>query len=332
VLADDRPGNVNQALAVAEALAWPFLVKPIRYGPFARLPNRLLGASLLGLTEAARAALAPPWPELVIAAGRRTAPVARWLKRRAPDAFLVQLMWPGSARGFDLLAVPAHDDLAAERPEVIRTVGVPHRVTRERLAAAARELAPRLCALPRPRIACLVGGSNRAVRFRPSDALRLAHEASALAGARGGSLLVSTSRRTGEPCTAALARAIEVPRLLHRWSPGTDPTGNPYHGLLGAADAIIVTADSASMCSEACASGRPVFLFRPAGGASAKLARLHRALETTGHLRPLGAAWPERCPPPLDPAAVVADAIRARLARPIGAGDRQAVASAAETP
>ena len=228
--------------------------------------------------------------------------------------------------------MPAHDDLAAERPEVIRTVGVPHRVTRERLAAAARELAPRLGDLPRPRIACLVGGSNRAVRFRPSDALRLAHEASALAGTRGGSLLVSTSRRTGEACTAALARAIDVPRLLHRWSPGTDPTGNPYLGLLGAADAIIVTADSASMCSEACASGRPVFLFRPAGGASAKLARLHGALETTGHLRPLGAAWPEHRPPPLDPAAVVADAIRARLARPIGAGDRQAVASAAETP
>jgi uncharacterized protein len=332
VLADDRPGNVNQALAVAEALGWPFLVKPIRYGLLARLPNRLLGASLIGLTDAARAALAPPWPELVIAAGRRTAPVARWLKRRQPDVVLVQLMWPGSALGLDLLAVPAHDDLVAERPEVVRTVGVPHRVTSERLAAAAQELAPRLGDLPRPRIACLVGGSNRAVRFRCSDAVRLAHAASALAGARGGSLLVSTSRRTGEPCTAALARAIDVPRLLHRWSPEGPPSDNPYLGLLGAADAIIVTADSASMCSEACASGRPVFLFRPEGGVSAKLARLHAALEATGHLRPLGAPWPEHCPPPLDPAAVVADAIRARLARPIGAGDRQAVASAAETP
>ena len=332
MLADDRPGNVNQALAVAEALAWPFLVKRVRYGPLARLPNRLLGASLIGLTGAARAALAPPWPELVIAAGRRSAPVARWLKRRAPDVFLVQLMWPGSARGLDLLAVPAHDDLGNERPEVVRTVGVPHRITPERLAAAAQELAPRLSDLPRPRIACLVGGSNRAVRFRPSDALRLAHEASALARARGGSLLVSTSRRTGEPCTAALARAIDVPRLLHRWSPDAAPADNPYLGLLGAADAVIVTADSASMCSEACASGRPVFLFRPEGGVAAKLARLHRALEAAGYLRPLGAPWPEHCPPPLDPAAVVAAAIRDRLAGPIGAGGRQAVASTAQTP
>jgi mitochondrial fission protein ELM1 len=225
--------------------------------------------------------------------------------------------------------VPAHDALT-ERPGVIRTIGVPHRITPERLAAAAAVLAPRLHELPRPRIACLVGGSNRAVRFIPSDAFSLARQASALARSRGGSLLVTTSRRTGEACTVALARGIAASHLLHRWSP--DPTGNPYLGLLGAADAIIVTADSASMCCEACASGRPVFLFRPAGGVSAKLGRLHAALEGLGHLRPLGAAWPANCPPPPDPAAVVAAAIRARLAGAIGAGDGPAVASPAETP
>lgn len=331
VLADDRPGNVNQALAVAEALGWPFLVKTIRYGPLARLPNGLLGASVLGLTAAARAGLAPPWPGLVIAAGRRTAPVARWLKRRRPAAFLVQLMWPGSARGLDLVAVPAHDDLSG-RPEVLRTAGAPHRITPERLMRAASALAPRLADLPRPRIACLVGGSNRAVRFTATDALTLARQASALARSRAGSLLVTTSRRTDDACAAALADAIDVPRLLHRWSPRSAGPDNPYLGLLGAADAIIVTADSASMCTEACAAGRPVFLFRPAAGASAKLTRLHAALEAAGYLRPLGAAWPERCPPPLDPATAVADAIRARLAGPIGAPARQAVASAAETP
>jgi mitochondrial fission protein ELM1 len=331
VLADDRPGNVNQALAVAEALAWPFLIKAIRYGPLARLPNELLGGSVLGLTAAARAGLKPPWPELVIAAGRRTAPVARWLKRRQPAAFLVQLMWPGSTRGLDLVAVPAHDALRG-RPEVLRTHGAPHRITPERLAEAASALAPRVAQLPRPRIACLVGGSTRAVPFTVTDALTLARQASALARSRAGSLLITTSRRTDATCAAALASAIDAPRLLYRWSPRSAGSDNPYIGLLGAADAIIVTADSASMCAEACASGRPVFLFRPAAGASAKLTRLHAALEAAGYLRPLGAAWPERCPPPLDPATAVADAIRARLAAPIGAAGRQAVASAAETP
>lgn len=309
MLADDRPGNANQALAVAEALAWPFTVKEVRYGPLARLPNALLAASLLGLTPAARAALAPPWPDLVIAAGRRTAPVARWLKRRQPALFRAQLMWPGSSRGIDLIALPAHDGRAGQGG-LLLTTGPAHRVTPERLTAATAALAPRLAELPRPYIACLVGGSNRRAAFTPDDALALAKAANTLARARGGSLLVTTSRRTGAACTAALTQAIAAPRLVHAFDPSGD---NPYPGLLGAADAIIVTADSASMCVEACATGKPVFLFRPAAGTSARLARLHRWLEAEGHLRPLGAAWPEACTPLPNPAARIAAAIRARL-------------------
>ncbi len=263
----------------------------------------------------------------MIAAGRRSLPVARWLKRRQPATFLVQLMWPGSTSGLDLLAVPEHDRVA-DRPGLIRTRGAPHRLTPARLAEAAEALRPRLAALPRPWIACLVGGSNRRVRFTAADALELGRQASTLAGRRGGSLLVTTSRRTGAACTRALAAALEVPHLLHHWSLVGD---NPYLGLLGAADAIIVTADSASMCTEASATGKPVFLFRPAAGVSAKLARLQAALEAEGRVRPLGSAWPERCPPPLNPAAAVAEAIRARLPGPISAAARQAVAPAPST-
>jgi mitochondrial fission protein ELM1 len=311
-------------LAVAEALGWPFTVKTISYGRPARLPNVLLRASLLGVRRSARAALAPPWPELVIAAGRRGLPVARWLKRRQPSVFLVQLMWPGSARGPDLIVVPAHDRIA-DRPQVIRSQGTPHRITPERLTASAAALAPRLADLPRPWIACLVGGSNRKVRFARADAVALARQASALARRRGGSLLVTTSRRTGAACSAALAAAIDVAHFLHQWSPAGD---NPYLGLLGAADAIIVTADSASMCIEASAIGKPVLLFRPAGGIARGLGRLHAWLEAEGRLAPLGGVWPTPPAPPPNPAAAVALAIRAKFAGPIRAAPWLAVAPA----
>ena len=236
-------------------------------------------------------------------------------------------MWPGSARGLDLVVVPAHDE-RAEQAGVLRVAGAPHRITPARLAEAAGALAPRLQGLPRPYIACLIGGSNRHRRFTRGDALELARQANALAREQGGSLLVTTSRRTGEACGAALARAIAAPRLLHQFAPGGD---NPYLGLLGAADAVIVTADSASMCVEACGSGKPVFLFRPAAGASAKLARLHRWLEREGHLRPLGAPWPRHCPPPLNPAASVAEAVRARILGPIGGAPGRMVVSESQT-
>jgi mitochondrial fission protein ELM1 len=309
VLADGRPGHDHQALGVAEALGWPFAVKEIDYSPLARLPNLLLGRSARGLGAAARSALVAPWPDLVISAGRRTAPPARWLKQRNPKAFMVQLMWPGSARDLDLIAVPEHDSMA-DRAGMIRTLGTPGRVTPARLKAAAARLAPRLAELPRPRIACLVGGTRRRMRFTPEDAVALARRVSRLAEARGGSLLVATSRRTGSACEHSLARTITVPHLLHRFGSGDDGL---YLGVLGSADAVVVTADSASMCSEACATGRPVFIDHVQNAGPSKLTGLHRRLEQLGYLRPLGAPWPTVMPPPLDAASTVATAIRASL-------------------
>jgi mitochondrial fission protein ELM1 len=308
VLTDGRAGHDHQALGVADALGWPFAIRRIAYGPLARLPNLLLGRSTRGLCAQTRSGLAAPWPDLVIAAGRRTAPPARWLKRRNPSTFLVQLMWPGSARDLDLIAVPEHDRVA-DRPGMIRTLGTPNRVTPARLAAAAARLAPHLEGLPRPRIACLVGGPRRRMPFTPRDAAALARRASWLARSQRGSLLVATSRRTGSACEDALARSLEAPHLLHRFGGGDDL----YLAILGSADAVVVTADSASMCSEACGSGRPVFLDRAQNAGPSKLGGLHRRLEQLGYLRPLGAPWPTALPPPLVPAASVAEAIRGLL-------------------
>lgn len=328
VLADERPGHAHQALGVAEALDWPFTTKPIVHGPLAGLPNGALGRTTLGLSKASRAALVPPWPDVVIAAGRRTAPVARWLKRQCPGTFLVQLMWPGSATDFDLLVVPEHDDVP-DHGSLIRTIGPVHRITPARLQAAAATLAPRLADLPRPWIACLIGGSSRHAPFTGADAAALGTAASALAREKGGSLLVTTSRRTGAVCADAFARAIEAPHLLHRWQADGD---NPYLGMLANADAVIVTGDSASMCTEACALGRPVFLYRLAAGTPAKLGRLHQRLEQLGHLRPLGAPWPEVVPPPLRPATAVANTIRATLMQRNNEFSGEPVVSAASTP
>jgi mitochondrial fission protein ELM1 len=312
VLTDGRPGHDHQALGVAEALGWPFSVRQIDYGPLAALPNFLLGRSTRGLAPRARRALTAPWPDLVIGAGRRTAPPARWLKRRNPRAFLVQLMWPGSARDLDLIAVPEHDR-CADRPGIIRTLGTPSWVTRPRLTAAAVRLAPRLAGLPRPRIACLVGGARRGMPFASGDAAALASRVSRLADSRGGSLLIATSRRTTRACEDALARALTAPHVLHRYDSGDHLCEDSYLAMLGSADAVVVTADSASMCSEACATGRPVFLAGAHRAGPSKLAGLHRRLEQLGYLRPLGAPWPEALPPPLDPAATVAAAIRGLL-------------------
>jgi mitochondrial fission protein ELM1 len=310
VLADDRAGNVGQCVGVAEALGRPFAVKQIRYDRLGRLPNLVRGAGLLGVDAASRAGLLPPWPRVVIAAGRRTAPVARWIKRQC-GAVLVQIMDPGTAgrAEFDLVAVPRHDRPTPAANRLIIT-GAPHRVTPVRLAAEAELWRPRFAHLPRPWVAVMVGGATRQRSFPVELASELGHRAAGLA--QNGSVLLTTSRRTGAEQERALLAAIAEPRYTHLWSGGGD---NPYFGFLALADAIVVTGDSVSMCCEACAAPAPVYVFAPPGFAVPKHARLHAELYELAMARPLeaGTTLEPSNHPPLNAAFDVAAAIRAKL-------------------
>jgi uncharacterized protein len=312
VLADDRTGNVSQCVGVAEQVGLPFVVKQIRYDRLGSLPNMLRGAGLLGCDAETRASLGPPWPRVVIAAGRRTAPVARWLKRRS-GCFVAQMMDPGfpGRPDFDLIAIPEHDQPPAW-PNIMLTIGAPHRVTPERLAAEAERWRPHFAHLPRPWLAVIVGGTTHQRPFEPTMAAALGERVAALAGRAGGSVLLTTSRRTGAEQEQALAASIPEPRYLHQWSRGGD---NPFFGFLALADATVVTGDSVSMLCEACSAPGAVYVFAPPGWCVDKHVRLHETLYRGGMAWPLEQADTlERRPhPPLNAAADIAAVIRARI-------------------
>lgn len=285
VLADDRAGNVNQCLGVAEALKRPYEIKRLRYNNLARLPNRLLGHSIRHLTDTAATSLAPPWPDVVIGAGRRAVPVARHIKsQNRGGSFLVQCMWPGPpVDDLDLIAAPAHDQLDS-RDNLMTTVGAPNQVNQETLSTAARAWADRLDDLPRPRTALLVGGDTKRYPLTANAAGTLGRSVSGSVSARGGTLMVTTSRRTTAPARDALYAALPDNVVRFDWNPEAD---NPYLAFLATADTVIVTGDSASMCTEACGTGHPVYIFAPAETTAPKHKRLHQLLYKTGYARPL---------------------------------------------
>lgn len=290
-LIDDRAGNTAQTLGVAEALGRGFRQVRVDYDRFARLPNALRGTSLIGVAAASRAELlaAPAAPDLVIGAGRRLAPVARWIKHRArrPVA-LCQIMdpgWPGR-REFDLVAIPNHDGGAPGGGNVLRVTGAPHRVTAQRLAAERAAWADRLGTVPGPRIGVLVGGATKDKPFTPARAAALGRALGGLAGAIGGRVLLTTSRRTGREAEAALLAELPPQSWAYRWG---DAGENPYFGLLAWADVVVVTGDSMSMASEACGTDKPVLIDAPAAETSAKHARLHAELYARRRALPLAA-------------------------------------------
>jgi hypothetical protein len=309
VLADDRPGNVAQAVGVAEALGVPFAVKDVRYSRWGGVHNLVRSDSRRGLTRIFRKTLEPPWPQLAIGAGRRTAPLARWLKRKHACR-LVQIMdpgWPGRDE-FDLIAIPIHDE-CEEAPNVLRTMGSCHRAVPRLLAEEQARWEACLAHLPRPYLLLVVGGDTKDYSFGLDRGVDLTAGARALAGALGGSILVTSSRRTGPDLERVVIDGIPEPRYIHCWREGAE---NPYLGLLAMADTILVTGDSMNMCSEACANGGPVYIFSPPGLVNEKHARLHGLLYELGYARPLGGDITPWTHAPLNAAMDVAREIRAR--------------------
>jgi mitochondrial fission protein ELM1 len=257
VLASPHSGDNTQLRALTEALGLPVEVKKIAFRPLEWLPRMVLGATLLSVDRAKSDSLDPPYPGLVIAAGRRTEAVAFWIRRHLNPA--VRLVYVGTPWALDLF------DLVVTTPQyrlpvlpIVLHISLPrHDVEPERLAAAANEWQPVLSGLSKPLIAVLVGGRSGPYSFGPDAARRLARTVSDRAKKLGASLLVTTSARTPQAAAQALFDGLDVPFHEHRWQAGP----NPFHAYLALADEFVVTADSISMITEACATGKPTYLF-----------------------------------------------------------------------
>ena len=289
VISAYRAGEQSQMLALAEALGWPFELKPVRYRDIGRPFELFRGTGLFGLSRESAATLVPPWPDLVIGAGMRNEPVCRWVRKKSGGRTrLVHVGRPWSnPPAFDLVVATPQYRLP-DVPEVLQNTLTMHRVTPERLAAAVGRHRERLEQLPFPRIALMAGGSSGPHAFGVRAASRLARQASALAHSLGGSLMISTSSRTPGQVTAILRAQTTVPHEFYEWRP--DDPENPYFAYLGMADRIIATFDSISMLSEASATGKPLYLFDldRDHAPGALRARRDHSLETIGYRVLLG--------------------------------------------
>ena len=309
IITDGKTGMDVQARGVADALGVAYDMKHVSprglwaitapWGPVG--PGERFGKL--------RSAFAPPWPALAIATGRASIPYLRALRRLAgARTFTVVLQDPKTGAGTaDLIWVAAHDNLRGAN--VITTLTAPHSFSPERLAQLRAAIPADIAALPGPRVSVILGGKNGVYSFTDDDDDRLAASLNSL-GALGASFMITPSRRTHQRLNRVVEAATNN-RARILWG-GTRT--NPYPEFLAHADALIVTADSVNMCGEACATGKPVYVFTPSGG-SAKFTRFHDGLRAAGATRPLPdefTAFETWSYPVIDSAAKIAAEIRAR--------------------
>jgi mitochondrial fission protein ELM1 len=310
-ISDGRAGIEAQAVGLAEAVARQvpatIVVKRVGWsGRTGRLPWWANWLPRRWLTPESQ--IQPPWPDLWIAAGRATLPLSIRAKRwSGGKTYVVQIQDPRvPAHMFDLVIPPKHDRLSGDN--VLPITGSPHRVTAARLQSEYEAFREGIDALPRPRVAVLLGGKSRAFDLSAVRAAEMAHQIQLPLEQEGGSLLMTFSRRTPEPAKALLAaRLRHLPGII--WD-GTGP--NPYFAFLAAADYILVTEDSTNMATEAASTGKPVFILKM-DGTSLKFRLFHQELEGMGAARPYGGAFHGWTYAPVDETGRAAAEVVARM-------------------
>jgi len=254
-----KAGDNAQVRALAGELGYTREEKTILARPWELLVHLGSRATLAGIDRGNSSSLEPPWPDLVITAGRRNEPVARWIGQQSGGgARLVHIGRPW--------APPADYDLVVTTPQyflpdgdnIVRNSLPLSRPTPPAAAGSARSFPAAIQYSRKPRIAVLCGGDSGKFVFTPGKGASLGRAAKALARSWGGSLLVTDSPRTPKAAGDALEAELGDIDYCYRWGSGEE---NPYPALLSAADAFVVTGESMSMLGEALETGRPLYIF-----------------------------------------------------------------------
>lgn len=290
-LLDDRAGSTGQVRGITSVLdhsRYEVIEKKLNYNKLAALPNFIRGSSLLGVKKESRPQLKTDFPDIILSGSRRTAPIARWIKKQSRGkSKIVQLLYPGfwGRSDFDLIFIPEHDRGKISGANVHFTIGSPHRVTPENLKKAKQEWQKAFADLPRPLTAFIIGGNIKGKGFTLENARMLGEAVKRFHAQTGGSLLITDSHRTGAEAENLIMKIVkDIPKYNYLWG---DKQPNPFLGYLAEAEYLVVTGDSVSMCCEACGTGKPVFVFEGESWLTPKHHRFVKSLFDSGHAVPL---------------------------------------------
>ncbi|CAA0829223.1 Mitochondrial fission protein ELM1 [Striga hermonthica] len=295
----------------------------------------VLEADVKNIVKLAKETFEKDGPLLVVASGRDTISAASSIKRLASDnVFVVQIQHPRSRLDrFDMVITPMHDYypftpeaqrqvprlfrkwITPDEPpneRVVLTVGALHHVDSAALRSAAIAWHDEFAPLPKPLLVVNIGGPTRYCRYSTDLAKQLSASLHNVLTSCG-SVRISFSRRTPEKICNTIIKEVGTVTKIHIW----DGEGqNPHMGHLAWADAFVVTADSVSMLSEACSTGKPVYVIG-AERCTWKFVDFHKKLRERGLVRPftgledMSESWSY---PPLTDTSEAANQVRKALA------------------
>ena len=250
-------------------------------------------------------------PAIIITCGRRMAGTSialnRLSKAHEVGTRTIHIQDPRlPPHYFDILIVPQHDPTRGTN--VLTSMASLNRLDMPKIAGAANQLGKKWRDLEVPRVAVLLGGANHRYDISAIMAKDMASRLADFATKTGASLALIPSRRTPASLVTQLKAALgPLPYAVM-----DQAENNPYPGILGLVDAVIVTSDSVNMISEATITGLPI-LIAEWQSETGRIGAFHDAMMAAGHIAPLRDQLPQDGFPPLFEMPSIVKAVLARL-------------------
>ncbi len=301
-------GELNARIGVAERLGYDFDVIPLPENGVNHYREKL------DRLDAERRRFDPMRPLILLSGtGEDTVSAFADFKRRSPkllNVFLASIL-PAELNPrlfeYDIIATPE-----LEGPNVVRTIGVAHNVTHSRIRAAQDKYGGLFAALEPPIFALLLGGNTLYCNgFDAGYARRLAARVRRIVSENHGSLIVTNSRRT--PPAALDALLDDLAPLQPSFFDWCTSPREIYHAIIGAAEVIIATGDSLSMCSEGSFTGKPLLVDISEQATEIYHRQILEGLLRCGAARPIDDGYAPWSYTPIDTANQIATAIREKL-------------------
>ncbi len=270
LLTDDKTENIYQSKALAEALNMSFELKVIKFNFLKYLPNSWLKNKRITVDEYYSSDITPPYPDIVISAGKYTSPIALSFKKSNPGIKVIQILKPREKpEKFDLVIMPEYEPLDSAVNNVYRSIGAMNKITTDLLEREKQKFRDNFPQCAFAVFGAYIGGKYKGCKISEEEANYLAKMIGRVVDNHGAQLFLMFAADTPEYVKNIFYKHFYYTTSAYIHDPemgGYDP----YWGVVAIANSMIVTGDAITRCSEVITAGTPLYIYNPTSLNSAK--------------------------------------------------------------
>ncbi len=267
IIADNKVGTYQQSIALAEAIGFEYELIKVNYNYFSKLPNFLLRFFPIHLDKISCKKCydyidnCNYFPRFIISSGRRTAPIALWLKKYFILSKIIQIMQPEiNYNKFDFIILPKHDKIKNFKfKNLITTIGALNRINDKIIDEEQKKFTSFFDKINKKIVVLLIGGNSKDNSYDPNSIANLCQQVSTIINNNNYFLVALNSPRTTFEIDQIIINNLNCEHVFLEYK--NIKNNNPYIASLGYGNLFIATGDSVSMISECCSTGKPVFIF-----------------------------------------------------------------------